>query len=249
MGKKTRSSASTSVTQTEKAYEGMKGAILCGELPEGIFLVERQMMERYRIGRTPYREACNRLHYEGLLEVVPRRGYFVPEMSFHQVRELFEARLLVEGMIADLAARRATDEEIDELERSATIASRDAAFADIIKANKEFHCCLARMSRNRELARILNSLLDRTQRLMHIEIRYSGFRGEQFKMLHQPIAKAIRLRDPAAARAAVIEDISQAQVATFGKAIDGRNSGNPQDSGEPSSRPVISRRGRSSDPR
>lgn len=59
--------AATSVTQTEKAYEGMKGSILRGELPEGIFLVEHRMMERYGIGRTPYREACNRLHYEGLL--------------------------------------------------------------------------------------------------------------------------------------------------------------------------------------
>lgn len=218
-----RKAKASTGTQTEKAYGGMKAAILRGEVPEGVFLVERQMMATYRIGRTPYREACNRLHYEGLLEVVPHRGYFVPEMSFHQVRELFEARLILEGVIAELAAQRATDEEISQLERSATIAYRGDAFEDVINANKEFHCCLASMSRNRELARILNSLLDRTQRLMYIEIKYSGFRKEQFKMLHQPIARAIRLRDSAAARVAVIQDISQAQAATFGKSLDGQN--------------------------
>lgn len=207
----------TNVTQTEKAYDGLKAAILRGEVPEGIFLVEHQMMERYRIGRTPYREACNRLHYEGLLEAVPRRGYLVPEMSFHQVRELFEARLIVEGVTAELAAQRATEDEIAELERLAAVVQGGKAFEDIVNANKIFHGCLARMSRNRELARILNSLLDRTQRLMYIEIKYSGFNEEQFETLHQPIAKAIRQRDPAAARLTVIQDISQAQAATFGK--------------------------------
>lgn len=210
----------SNLTQTEKAYAGLRGAILRGEVPEGIFLVEQQMMDKYRIGRTPYREACNRLHYEGLLEAVPRRGYLVPEMSFHQVRELFEARLIVEGVIAELAAQRAANDEIGELERSATVVEGDGGFESVINSNKTFHCCLARMSRNRELERILNSLLDRTQRLMYIEIKYSGFREEQFKTLHQPIAKAIRLRDSAAARLAVTQDIRQAQAATFGKTSD-----------------------------
>ncbi len=226
--RKQKASAASGLTQTEKAYEEMRGAILRGEVPEGVFLVESQITERYRIGRTPYREACNRLHFEGLLEVLPRRGYFVPEMSFHHVRELFEARLIVEGVIAELAAQRATDEEIAELERLAAATAWGTASTvseDIIQANKEFHCCLAGMSRNRELARILKSLLDRTQRLMVVEIRYSGFRREQFKMLHQPIAKAIRLRDSAGAREAVIHDIDQAQAATFGKSNEHHNPG------------------------
>ena len=209
--------ASNHLTQTEKAYAGMKAAILRGEFPEGIFLVEQQMMKNYRIGRTPYREACNRLHREGLLEVVPHRGYFVPEIGFHQVRELFEARLIVEGVIAELAAQRATEEEIAELERLAKTPFSGEKFDDVIKANTEFHCCLAKMTRNRDLAGILNNLLDRTQRLMYIELRYSGFRVQQFKLLHQPVARAVRRRDPAAAREAIIQDISQAQRATLGK--------------------------------
>jgi DNA-binding GntR family transcriptional regulator len=87
----------------------MKHAILRGELPEGSFLVELQILTRYGIGRTPFREACNRLHNEQLLEVVPRRGYLVPELSFRGVRDLLEARILIEGMAAELAARRKTE--------------------------------------------------------------------------------------------------------------------------------------------
>ena len=153
-------------------------------------------------------------------EAVPRRGYLVPEIGFHHVRELFEARLIVEGVVAELAAQRATDEEIAELERLATVARGGEALKDLIDANEKFHCCLAGMSRNRELARILGSLLDRTQRLMYIEIKYSGFHTAQFKTLHLPIARAIRLRDSAAARLAIIQDITQAQAATFGKSSD-----------------------------
>ncbi len=102
-------------TLTEKAYQCIKEGIVRGEIEEGVFLSEKQIMKRYQIGRTPFREACNRLHHEQLLEVVPRRGYLVPQMSLQEVRDLFEVRVLVEGAIAELAAVRATEREIEEL--------------------------------------------------------------------------------------------------------------------------------------
>src|SRR6516164_36787 len=102
-------------TLTEKAYACIKEGIVRGEIEEGVFLSEKDIMKRYGIGRTPFREACNRLHHEHLLEVVPRRGYLVPEMSLQEVRDLFELRILVEGAIAGLAATRANVREIEEL--------------------------------------------------------------------------------------------------------------------------------------
>ncbi len=57
----------------------------------------------------------NRLHHEGLLEVLPRHGYLIPEMSFHAVRDLFEARILMEGIIAELAALRSSAAEVKTL--------------------------------------------------------------------------------------------------------------------------------------
>ena len=61
-------------TKTEKAYQAIKRAIVKGELSEGTFLSESDVIQKYGVGRTPFREACNRLIHEGLLEVVPRRG-------------------------------------------------------------------------------------------------------------------------------------------------------------------------------
>lgn len=206
-------------TQTERAYEAIKGAILRGRIREGEFLREADIMKEFGIGRTPYREACNRLHHEGLLEVLPRRGYFVPEMSFQAVRDLFEVRLLLEGMIAELAAVRATDDEIEQLARmSATPTPQRQAPSDYdrsIGANTQFHILLAHMSQNRDLVNILTGILERTERLMYIELRSARVHSSVSE--HGPIIAALRKHDPAAARKAVIQDIREAQRATLGE--------------------------------
>src|SRR5947199_8769125 len=106
----------TSGTLVEHAYRLIKHGILRGEFPEGSFLNEAEILTHCGIGRTPFREACNRLHNEQLLEVLPRRGYFVPELSFRTVRDLLEARAVLEGVAAELAALRAEPAEVDALE-------------------------------------------------------------------------------------------------------------------------------------
>ena len=90
-------------TQTERTYHILKQAVLRGEIQEGQFLSEREFMDKYKVGRTPFREACNRLHNEKILEVVPHRGYFVPELTFRGFGDMFEVRFLVEGAIAEVA--------------------------------------------------------------------------------------------------------------------------------------------------
>lgn len=69
-------------TLADRAYQFAKHGILHGEFPEGEFLKESDILQRYSIGGRPSREGCNRLCTEQLLAVVPQRGYFVPELSF-----------------------------------------------------------------------------------------------------------------------------------------------------------------------
>ena len=207
------------VTQTEKAYAALKKAILRGEIEEGVFLSESDIMHRYRIGRTPYREACNRLHHERLLEVVPRRGYLVPEVSYQAVSAIFETRLILEAAIAELACVRATDQDLEEIARLAVRPSESSNpehdFAKLIQANTDFHLRLAKMTRNRELVELLIRNLEKTERLMYIELRCSRFRDTEFESLHNRIVDALRTRDPQRAREAVLNDILEAQRATL----------------------------------
>ena len=195
-----------------------------GELPDGTFLSESDVIHKYGVGRTPFREACNRLIHEDLLEVVPRRGYLVPELSFHDVRDLFELRVLLESAVIELATVRAGDEDIEELARlTVEIPKRRKGapngFEAIVKANQRFHLTLTKITRNRELLRLLASVLERTERVMYLELRFTKFDEDAFKMIHEPIIEAMRKRDVDAARAALLEDISQAQDATFGRLL------------------------------
>ncbi|HVH70238.1 MAG TPA: GntR family transcriptional regulator [Candidatus Dormibacteraeota bacterium] len=222
--RKTMKGQTSTHTLTEKAYGCIKNGIVRGEIEEGLFLSEKEIMKRYRIGRTPFREACNRLHHEHLLEVVPRRGYLVPEMSLQEVRDLFELRVLVEGAIAELAAARANPREIDELARLADQSPPSGiprkGGNDRAETNANFHLCLASMAHNRELMRLERSVLERTKRLAYNVARSTGIRDQEMSLtsLHRPIVEAIRRRDRVAARRAVVHDIQQAQTILVGLA-------------------------------
>jgi len=213
------SSDSGKLTQTEKAYAALKKAILRGEIEEGVFLSESDIMRRYGIGRTPYREACNRLHHERLLEVVPRRGYLVPELSYEAVCAIFETRLILEAAIAELACARVTDQDFEDLDRLADKPLRSSNptldFASLIQANTDFHLRLAKTTRNRELVELLTRNLEKTERLMYIELRCSRFLDTEFEVLHRRIVDALRSRDPLRVREALLSDITDAQRATL----------------------------------
>jgi len=224
-------------TLTEKAYQCIKEGIVRGEIEEGVFLTEKDIMKRYQIGRTPFREACNRLHHEQLLEVVPRRGYLVPQMSLQEVRDLFEVRVLVEGAVAELAAARATEREIEELAQLADQSipptpSRKGA-NHRAELNTAFHLRLATMAHNRELMRLESSILQRTLRLAYSVAYAIGVEGQEMSLqtLHRPIVDALRRRDRAAARKAVIHDIHQAQTILVGLA------GIPDHGSQPDAKP------------
>jgi DNA-binding GntR family transcriptional regulator len=224
-----RTKVDTGATLAERAYRSIKHGILHGDFPEGSFLVESAILSRFAIGRTPFREACNRLHNEHLLEVVPRRGYFVPELSFRAVRDLLETRIVLEGVAAELAALRAEPAEIDALETAfkETIKAAKAgtgldAFLD---ANQIFHIQIARMSHNIEFETLLRGVLERSTRLVYLAAQSAQEMPKDVESLLKPIVDAIRRRDAIAAHDAVVRDITQGQLNALGRDVWGAGAG------------------------
>jgi DNA-binding GntR family transcriptional regulator len=216
-------------TLVEHAYRLIKHGILRGEFPEGSFLSEAEILAHCGIGRTPFREACNRLHNEQLLEVVPRRGYFVPELSFRQVRDLLETRIVLEGIAAELAALRGEPAEVASLEnkyKQALNAARIASGLDgFIEANQEFHLQIAHMTHNSELEALLRGVLERSTRLVYLAAQGSKEVPKEIQSLLKPIVGAIRKRDAAAAHKAVVADITRGQLNALGRDVWGAASG------------------------
>jgi DNA-binding GntR family transcriptional regulator len=226
---RSRTKADTGSTLAERAYRAIKHGILRGEFPEGSFLVESEILLRFSIGRTPFREACNRLHNEHLLEVVPRRGYFVPELSFRAVRDLLETRIVLEGIAAELAALRAEPAEVDVLEaayKETLKAAKSGATLDaFLDANQKFHMQIARMSHNVEFETLLRGVLERSTRLVYLAAQSAQEMPKDVEALLKPIVDAIRRRDAIAAHDAVVRDITQGQLNALGRDVWGAGAG------------------------
>jgi len=202
---------------TERAYRTLRTAVLGGDFKEGEFLTEKEARTRFQIGHTPFREACNRLLFEGLLESMPRRGYFVTPLSFQKVRNLFEVRTLVETQAVELAAERATPHQLEQMEsflkqRIAHTPSKNL-MDELVRMNFQFHRALAEMTQNEEIVRVVEKVMDRAARIVYL----SKLDSPHFDVhsQHRLIFKAVRARDGKLARKLLLIDLRAGQAELF----------------------------------
>jgi DNA-binding GntR family transcriptional regulator len=98
---------------TERAYRELEEAIVTLRLAPGTVVSEALLSDFLGIGRTPIREALQRLARERLVVILPRRGIVVADVNLHAQLRLIEARRELERLTARLAARRATQGQRD----------------------------------------------------------------------------------------------------------------------------------------
>ena len=102
----------------EEAYKKLREAIVRGQLAPDDRLVTRRLTKFFGVSRTPVREALTRLEHEGLVVSSLHRGYCVRRPSLAEARQVYEVRQVVEGLAGKLAALRATDEEIADIQQA-----------------------------------------------------------------------------------------------------------------------------------
>src|SRR3954465_1678799 len=98
-------------TLTDRAYRELEEMIVTLQLLPGTVLSEQALAVRLKIGRTPIREALQRLARDGLVLIMPRRGIMVSEINLRLQLRLLEVRRELERLMASLAAERATPDE------------------------------------------------------------------------------------------------------------------------------------------
>jgi DNA-binding GntR family transcriptional regulator len=139
-------------------------AILSGGIRAGTRLGEQALATLFEVSRTSVREALIRLETRGILQVSPRRGWFVIEPSLEEAQEAFQARRAVE--LGILRTGSADGSTIAEKLREHIRQERDAIAADDIGARSyllgDFHVCMAEACGHRILADILRDLTART---------------------------------------------------------------------------------------
>src|SRR5256886_1823160 len=119
-------------TLTDRAYRELEEMIVTLRLMPGTVLSEQALSVRLKIGRTPIREALQRLARDGLVVIMPRRGIMVSEINLMLQLRLLEVRRELERLMAGLAAERATPDERREFAEVAEAMVAAAAKADEI---------------------------------------------------------------------------------------------------------------------
>lgn len=153
----------------EYAYELLVKRITRLELPPGTALAERGLVETLGLGRTPIREALQRLAVEGLVCHLPHRGMYVCDINQESVQQIFEFRSMIDGNTARLAAQRATEVHVHELERLDGQLADSISNADIdtfVSADRDFHMKLAEATQNIHLGEVMPRIFHQQLRLM-----------------------------------------------------------------------------------
>ncbi len=179
-------------------YSLLKEDIVTLRLAPGTVFQELEIAERYGSSRTPAREAIKQLIADGFVTTSGRR-YVVKAMTLAEVRELYEYREGLEIMAIRLMIERATDEEIDELERHMHVFRQQfVTVGPGARGNvKTFHLEIARLSKNGKILAELEIAHEKIAMLMRI------LRVESMSAIdeHERIFSAIKRRQPEIAEA------------------------------------------------
>lgn len=197
----------------ELVFESLREAIIQGRLRPGERLMEIQLAEELGVSRTPVREAIRKLELEGLVLMIPRKGAYVSQISMKDIADVFEIRRALEGLAARLAAERATDEEIERLERALVKISEVAEADDLsgaVALDTDFHEELMAASHNPRLSQLVSNLREQIQRFRLTSLSHPG-RVKLAVEEHRKIVDAIAGRDAELAQNLAYEHIENAE--------------------------------------
>jgi DNA-binding GntR family transcriptional regulator len=188
--------AISSPSLSDSAYEAIKRLIIRLELPPGAPVNEEELQQLTGIGRTPVREALQRLERDQLVSVIPRRGVFVTAIDVGDLALLYETRSMLEPYVHRLAAVRGSEKHWEVMDQALRSAARmkKANWTDLLHADRICHEQVWSAANNRFLTQTLEMLYSQAERLWH---QYVRDLAELHSALdeHREVLEALRNRD------------------------------------------------------
>lgn len=164
------------------------------EFAPGEVLREDDLREQLGIGRTPIREALQRLERDHFVTVIPRQGIFVSGIDVSELSMLFETRSVLEPYAARLAALRGDDGHWDAMEAALDRTGETSDAAELLAIDRTCHELMWRAAGNRFLLDTLDMLYAQSDRLWHLYLTDVAD-AEQAVVEHLAILKALRSAD------------------------------------------------------
>jgi DNA-binding GntR family transcriptional regulator len=181
----------------DEATERIRDMIVEGRLAAGEWINETELCQQLQISRTPLREALKVLATEGLVELVPRRGAHVAQLTVREIVDLFEALGGVEGLAAEMAANRMSAADLEQLRQlqlkiEATHKARNRL--EYFHDNHKLHESIVRFCGNAAIVDIHARLIARVRRARYQAI-LSESRWSEAVQEHALILAALESRD------------------------------------------------------
>jgi DNA-binding GntR family transcriptional regulator len=181
----------------EQLVENMRAMILDGDLAPGAKVPEKFLCEQFDVSRTPLREALKVLASEGLLNLLPNRGAVVTELTVADVTEMFPVMGVLEALSGELAASRATEDDLAEvraLHYQMVLHYRRGELPDYFRLNQSIHEKIMEAAGNPTLATLHRSLSGRIRRARYMA-NMSQARWDKAVVEHEEILAALEARD------------------------------------------------------
>src|SRR5690349_5089031 len=161
-------------TLTEQAYRVIEEQIATLRLHPGDVLSEQMLSATFKIGRTPIREALQRLAREGLVTILPRKGILVSEINPRSQLLVLEVRREIERLLSRSGAERATAEQRERLQEIAKGMDAAAKTKDdlaFMRLDRELNALVIEAAHNDYAARSMKLLLGLSRRFWYMHYR------------------------------------------------------------------------------
>ena len=190
----------------------LRDAIATGLFKPGERLIERELCERYGVGRTSIREAIRQLEAEGLVTSVPHRGPEVSTISVNEAVQLYDVRAILEGYAVREFTRRHKPDDLRALKLAVgnfAKAAKSNNRADLVKTKTEFYRVLTRGCGNMIVEKMLTTMHNRITLLRITSMTTKGRLKNSVAEI-KAIYDAIQSRQPQKAEALCIKHIEEA---------------------------------------
>lgn len=199
----------------ELAYTIIRDMIATRKIKPGEYVNERALSTELGIGRTPTHQALEQLTLNRLVQFIPGKGSIVRPIGPRELREITETRSINEELSARLAARNATDSDIEELNgilERAEYWTSQRNIEQLLLLDRSFHACLARMSGNVFIRNLLQQLHERSLGYWFNVLDAPG-QIDDIAAEHAAIIDAVKRRDEDAAGLAMARHIKSVDQA------------------------------------
>ncbi|MDP6258602.1 MAG: GntR family transcriptional regulator [Rhodospirillales bacterium] len=199
----------------DEVYEKIRADILTCVLAPGSRVFENDLAQRYNVSKSPVRDALLRLQEQGLIDVLPRKGYLIRPISISDAHDLYEMRLLLEKSCTRRACDEASDEDLASLDKFR--AAENGDLAHWVTYNRDFHRRIAELSGNARMAKMTQEVIDQFDRLTFVGVSAAPTEAaaEKFVAEHCEIIDALQVRDRSTVTSLINKHITKSQKQLF----------------------------------